>query len=211
MTDNENTENVLERIVNALELSNDLTIQTLELQKTDTQALIAFTLMLNNVSMLGLDQSTQEEVIAKIRLNETTLNNFNLAEVSDRAMDRILGKTNIDIIKDLDPVDWEVGVNYTFGTEVKYLDKVYKVVQNHTSQENWTPDKAHTLFTLIASEKDIEDVGEGKCPDFVQPQANTTYNVDDCVVFEGKTYVSRINNNSWSPSAYPHGWELQSQ
>lgn len=45
--------------------------------------------------------------------------------------------------------------------------------------------------------------------EWVQPTgAHNTYNVDDQVLFEGKVYVSLIEANSYSPTAYPPGWAL---
>lgn len=45
-------------------------------------------------------------------------------------------------------------------------------------------------------------------PDFVQPTgAHDAYKQGDKVKFEGKIYESLINNNTWSPTAYPLGWK----
>ena len=115
---------------------------------------------------------------------------------------------NIDTIRDnIDASEWETDVDYILGQFVKYEGNIYKVTMNHHSQENWTPNYAHALFTLIATEKDIEDINEGKCPEFVQPMANTTYSIGDCVTFEGDRYESLINGNAWSPNDYPQGWQ----
>ena len=46
-------------------------------------------------------------------------------------------------------------------------------------------------------------------PDFVQPTgAHDAYAIGDKVTFEGNVYQSLIDNNTYSPSAYPAGWEL---
>lgn len=45
-------------------------------------------------------------------------------------------------------------------------------------------------------------------PDWVAPTgAHDAYNAGDLVTFQGKVYRSRINANTWSPAAYPQGWE----
>ena len=44
---------------------------------------------------------------------------------------------------------WEVGKAYTVGFKVQYGGKLYKVTTAHTSQADWTPDVAVTLFTRI--------------------------------------------------------------
>jgi len=33
------------------------------------------------------------------------------------------------------------------------------------------------------------------------------FNTGDHVMFEGAEYVSLIDANTWSPTAYPQGWE----
>ena len=45
-------------------------------------------------------------------------------------------------------------------------------------------------------------------PEWVQPHAGNPYKTGDKVMFEGKVYVSLINGNVWSPTAYPQGWQL---
>lgn len=35
---------------------------------------------------------------------------------------------------------WQADVSYVIGTRVRYNDRLYKVVQAHTSQANWIPD-----------------------------------------------------------------------
>ncbi len=46
------------------------------------------------------------------------------------------------------------------------------------------------------------------CPAFVQPYAPSLgYMLNDKVSFNGQNYKSLINNNSWSPTNYPGGWQ----
>lgn len=52
-----------------------------------------------------------------------------------------------------------------------------------------------------------EKVDEPGVPEFVQPTgAHDAYHTGDKVMFEGAVYTSSIDNNTWSPSAYPAGW-----
>ena len=44
---------------------------------------------------------------------------------------------------------WESGKAYAVGFKVQYGGLLYKVTTAHTSQADWTPDVAHTLFTRI--------------------------------------------------------------
>jgi hypothetical protein len=44
---------------------------------------------------------------------------------------------------------WEVGKSYSEGFKVQYHGKLYRVATAHTSQGDWTPDVAATLFVRI--------------------------------------------------------------
>lgn len=93
---------------------------------------------------------------------------------------------------------WKSEVGYKTGERVLYNDVLYKVLQNHTSQEAWTPTDAPSLFAqvLIPNENVI--------PEWVQPDSTNPYMKGDKVMYEGKTYESTVDNNVWSPADY--GW-----
>ena len=96
---------------------------------------------------------------------------------------------------------WQVGVNYKVGKKLVYEEVLYKVLQDHTSQETWTPKDAPSLFARV-----LVDDG-GAVLDWVQPDSTNPYMKGDRVKFEGKIYESLIDNNIWSPTAYPAGWK----
>lgn len=101
---------------------------------------------------------------------------------------------------------WEPGQAVGVGDIRSYDGKLYKVVQAHTTQADWTPDATPALWTEIAP-PETED-GEEIVPDFVQPTgAHDAYKTGDKVLFEGKIYESTINANTWSPTEYPQGWK----
>ena len=91
---------------------------------------------------------------------------------------------------------------YTVGDRVRYGENLYKVLQNHTSQPNWVPTEAPQLFTLVLTNPD------GTPSEWVQPDSTNPYMTGDRVIFNGQVYESVIDNNVWSPSAYPAGWTL---
>lgn len=93
------------------------------------------------------------------------------------------------------------GVQYTVDQRVRYGDTLYRVIQAHTSQTDWAPDTAVSLFAkvLIPSADTI--------PEWEQPDSTNPYMKGDKVMFEGKVYESLIDNNVWSPSAYPAVWK----
>lgn len=93
---------------------------------------------------------------------------------------------------------WRSGVAYTTGQRVVFDGVLYKVLQDHTSQDDWTPDAAPSLFSRVL----IPD-GE-TIPEWVQPDSTNTYSKGDQVTHNGKTWVSDCDNNSWEPGVY--GW-----
>lgn len=48
--------------------------------------------------------------------------------------------------------EWTENVSYEVGFKLKYNDKLYKVLQAHTSQAGWTPDAVPAMFTEINEE-----------------------------------------------------------
>lgn len=98
--------------------------------------------------------------------------------------------------------DWEVGVKYEVGTYIRYEEVLYKVITAHTSQSDWTPTSASSLFAKVLTDPTGETINE-----WVQPDSTNAYMTGDKVIFDGKTYESIIDNNVWSPSAYPAGWK----
>lgn len=93
------------------------------------------------------------------------------------------------------------GISYKVNDRVRYEGILYKVLSAHTSQEAWTPTAAPSLFTKVL----IPD--ENIIPEWEQPESTNPYMKGDKVTFDGKIYESVIDNNIWSPSAYPAGWK----
>lgn len=98
---------------------------------------------------------------------------------------------------------WAVGVAYSVGERVQYDGKLYKVVQAHTSQADWTPPTVPALFTEVAK--------PGEIPVWKQPTgAQDAYAKGDKVHYptaDDPVYESKIDANVWSPEAYPDGWK----
>lgn len=94
---------------------------------------------------------------------------------------------------------WNVGIAYTTGDRVLYNEILYKVLQDHTSQEVWTPEAAPSLFAKVLI-PDIDVV-----PEWTQPDSTNPYMKGDKVSYKGKTWISTIDNNVWAPGEY--GWD----
>lgn len=89
---------------------------------------------------------------------------------------------------------------FSYGENAVGDVQLYRVLQDHTSAEEWTPDTAVSLYKKIG-------VTEEGYPEWVQPLgASDAYNTGDTVSYNGKLYRSTIDGNVWSPEAYPQGW-----
>ena len=93
---------------------------------------------------------------------------------------------------------WEPDKHYAVGKRLFYEDNLYSVLQEHDSQENWTPDVASSLFAkaLIPDPTVI--------PEWEQPGSTNPYMKGDKVRHNNKVWVSDIDNNVWEPGVY--GW-----
>ena len=105
-------------------------------------------------------------------------------------------KAAIDVIHLFMP--WQNNKLYVTGERIRYEDILYKVLQEHTSQEDWTPDISPSLFAKVL----IPD--EDVVPAWEQPNSTNPYMAGDKVTHNGKTWVSDIDNNVWEPGVY--GW-----
>lgn len=50
--------------------------------------------------------------------------------------------------------EWAAGQSYAVGYKLLYGGELYKVIQAHTSQADWTPDAVPALFTRIDEQHD---------------------------------------------------------
>lgn len=85
--------------------------------------------------------------------------------------------------------------DYQTGDRVQYNGLLYKCLQSHTSQPDWTPDKAVSLWVRV-DDPSIE------FPEWRQPQgAHDAYNKGDKVSHNGKHWQSDVDGNVWEPGA----------
>lgn len=103
--------------------------------------------------------------------------------------------TALDSIE-LFPV-WVAGQPVVVGYRCRYKDKLYKVIQAHTTQVNWTPDITPALWTEISIEE---------WPEWRQPLGSEdAYHLGDKVSHNDKHWQSTVEANIWEPGVY--GWD----
>ena len=93
---------------------------------------------------------------------------------------------------------WAIGVACAVDDRAQYNRTLYKCVQAHTSQADWTPDATPALWVVVSIDE---------YPEWVQPTgAHDSYNTGDKVSYNGKRYVCTIDANTYAPDVY--GWEI---
>lgn len=93
---------------------------------------------------------------------------------------------------------WAYPVDYKTGNIRAHGGKLYRCLQNHTSQETWTPDAAPSLWVGIS------DPAE-EWPAWSQPVGSTdAYAKGAQVSHNGKHWTSDVDANVWEPGVY--GW-----
>ena len=94
--------------------------------------------------------------------------------------------------------EWKEGIEYKVGDRILYNNTLYKVLTSHSSQADWMPNAAPSLFAkvLIPNENEV--------PMWEQPDSTNPYMTGDKVRHGDKIWVSNCDNNVWEPGFY--GW-----
>ena len=94
--------------------------------------------------------------------------------------------------------EWAYPVAYKTGAIRRHEGRLYRCVQDHTSQENWTPDAAASLWAEIADPS--EEGRSGPSPSgpmtHIAPGPRSPHSE--------KKWTSDLDNNVWEPGVY--GW-----
>ena len=98
---------------------------------------------------------------------------------------------------DLYPM-WSADHSVAVGDRYQYKGVLYRCVQAHTTQSDWTPDVTPALWVVVSLEE---------FPQWVQPTGgHDAYNTGDKVIHNGVKYISDVNANVWEPGVY--GWTV---
>ena len=109
-------------------------------------------------------------------------------------IDEVTATEHLDLF-----AEWQSGITYVVGCMRRYNDILYKCVQAHTSQDDWTPDVSAALWSVAGDPTE-------EYPKWSQPiGAHDTYNIDDKVTHNDKKWISTCNGNVWEPGVY--GWD----
>lgn len=102
------------------------------------------------------------------------------------------------------------GVEYEEGDRRRYQGYLVKCLQGHTSQPDWAPNAAPSLWALILPGQDGSGVEVGV---WVQPGPENAYQPGDRVIHDGHLWESAYTDDSgsknvWEPGAVGVGEEI---
>lgn len=133
---------------------------------------------------------TWEQIGRALQMFAQTLTNDEALEIATLYPPYVVGKS------------YAVGEFLTYGKSEVGDPQLYKVVQAHTSQADWTPNTTPSLYEPIGLNSDCYPV-------WSKPSgAHDAYNTGDIVDYNGTLYKSLIDGNVYSPDEYPAGWEV---
>lgn len=147
---------------------------------------------------------------------------FSEAEIQNKEAQKAMEMLNMDFASQVQTLSdemalevpsvfplWQAGVAYEVSFKVRHNDILYKVLQAHTSQADWTPDVAVSLFAKVLAEPVVDpETGEVDIPKWEQPDSANPYMTGDKVNYDDVIYESTVDNNVWSPAEYPAGWKV---
>lgn len=92
--------------------------------------------------------------------------------------------------------EWHSDVAYAVGDRRTFEGLLYRCVQAHTSQADWTPPAVPALWVRTSTEE---------WPEWIQPTgAQDAYEKGAKVSHNGKHWISDVDSNVWEPGVY--GW-----
>ena len=96
---------------------------------------------------------------------------------------------------------WQLDKTYSVNDRVSYEGILYKCLQTHSAQADWTPATAVSLWVRV-------DNPAEEWPEWIQPLgAQDAYPSGAKVSHNGAHWISDVNNNVWEPGVY--GWTQQ--
>lgn len=96
---------------------------------------------------------------------------------------------------------YKAGKILKYGTNADGETQLYAVLQDHTSQADWTPDTANSLYKKIG-------FTPSGVPVWTQPLgAVDAYKKGDEVSHNDQIWISDVDGNVWEPGVY--GWTVK--
>ena len=149
---------------------------------------------------MGIKERAELDNANRIASKMSDIASIAFIKMAENAMiDDVTAGEHMDIFS-----PWVSGMDYKKGDLRLYGEgeqqKLYRCLQNHTSQETWTPDAASSLW-VVTGDPTVE------WPEWSQPVGSEdAYRKGAKVTYDGQHYISDVDNNVWVPGVY--GWKL---
>lgn len=126
---------------------------------------------------------------------QETVNSITFVTLAEAgSIDTVTAEEHVELF-----APWAYPADYKIGNMRRYNGRLYKCIGDHTSQADWAPDVAVSLWTPTS------DPAE-EYPAWSQPiGAHDAYNIGDKVTHNEKKWTSTCDGNVWEPGVY--GWE----
>ena len=95
----------------------------------------------------------------------------------------------------------KIGLEVSAGERLWYDLRLWKVLQSHTVQSDWTPDITPALFKVVSVDEWPEIPENIPSTDPWMAGRKGTW--------KGEHYICKMDNCVWNPDVYPQAWEKQ--
>lgn len=96
---------------------------------------------------------------------------------------------------------WSDSKHYEKDERVTYNGTLYKCLQAHDAQADWTPTDSPSLWAKVLPGQ------SGEIGEWEQPESTNGYKTGDKVTHNGNTWESTADNNVWEPGAVGAPWK----
>ena len=152
--------------------------------------------LFGRTAMEGLETVVLAETDAgRILQEQETVNSIAFVTLAEAGnIDTVTAQEHVELF-----APWVYPADYKTGNLRRYNGRLYKCIGDHTSQEDWAPDVAVSLWVPTS------DPAE-EYPAWSQPVgAHDAYNTGDKVSHNAKHWTSDVDSNVWEPGVY--GWQ----
>lgn len=91
------------------------------------------------------------------------------------------------------------GADILLGERLSYAEKLWKCINPHKAQLNWTPDTAVSLFVEVSADEWPE------IPEYIT--AENPWMNGQKGTWKGEHYICKMDNCVWNPEQLPSAWE----
>ena len=151
--------------------------------------------LFGRTAMEGLETVVLAETDAgRILQEQETVNSIAFVTLAEAgSIDTVTAEEHVELF-----APWVYPADYKTGNLRRHNGRLYKCIGDHTSQADWAPDVAVSLW--VPTRAPAEEY-----PAWSQPVgAHDAYNTGDKVSHNGKHWTSDVDSNVWEPGVY--GW-----